>query len=249
MSLDGSPKSPANGSQADVDVYLYCLKSLEAEGDAAALALLDPAEIATLQQIKSVTRRVELLHGRAQLRRLLASHAGLSASSIEIVAGPHGKPGAHAVGVPLLPDFNVSHSAQVLAIAIGHGANIGLDIERADPRLTPDLEGIARRQFTQTEYRQIMPQPELERLDCFFRIWTLKEAMLKAVGTGLLLPVNAVDVAGKEDRLLRSIDTGSARILVQASYLRMPRHWHLAVAREGVLGHVRIHRTGSGMWQ
>jgi 4'-phosphopantetheinyl transferase len=56
------------------------------------------------------------------------------------------------------------------------------------------MHEIAENYFTQNEYRQFISRNKLERLDLFYKLWSRKEAVLKALGKGLLLPLDIVDV-------------------------------------------------------
>lgn len=86
-----------------------------------------------------------------------------------------------SLGKPMLPEgnvsFSVSHSQQMVSIAVAEGFEIGLDIQFAD-------------RFTEKLWTRIMinPEknlPEKERKDLFFKHWTIKEAAMKCAGLGL----------------------------------------------------------------
>ena len=91
-------------------------------------------------------------------------------------AGAQGKP---AIAQPVSYRFNLSHSASSVAIAIAR-TEVGVDIERRRP--LPRLEGVAENVFHPDELRWLWRQPCVEA--SFFRLWTLKEAVLKGAGTG-----------------------------------------------------------------
>ena len=77
--------------------------------------------------------------------------------------------------------FSLSHSGDV-AICTFSDNEVGCDIEQIDK----PTEGIAKRFFTQSEYKYIFDNTtELQQLDRFYRIWTLKESYLKLTGKGL----------------------------------------------------------------
>nr|WP_246432849.1 4'-phosphopantetheinyl transferase superfamily protein [Rhodopseudomonas rhenobacensis] len=85
----------------------------------------------------------------------------------------------------------MSHSRDVALITVTSGCGrIGVDVEAVLP--IPDQEQIAEVAFTTQERR------ELRRYDlsseAFYRIWTCKEACLKAIGTGFQLDPRAVEI-------------------------------------------------------
>lgn len=98
-------------------------------------------------------------------------------------------------GKPYLPGypqihFNLSHSGS-RALAVFAKVETGCDIEQVQQA---DL-ALAQRFFTIQEYDLIAGQQEREQRDeTFFRMWTLKESFLKAVGTGLGLSLDAFEI-------------------------------------------------------
>jgi 4'-phosphopantetheinyl transferase len=121
---------------------------------------------------------------RVALRDLLAARAGAAPEELSFVAGAHGKPalaGPHA-GLP----FSLSHSGGLALVALGEARPVGVDLER--PRPPERAAGVAERFFTAAEARAVRGRP-----GDFLRIWTRKEALLKAVGTGLTVPLDSFE--------------------------------------------------------
>jgi 4'-phosphopantetheinyl transferase len=104
--------------------------------------------------------------------------------------GPHGKP---AITGPESPagrwHFNVTHTEGVVVLAVSEGAAVGVDVERVDRHT--NFEGLARRFFAAEEAAAIEAADESRRAALFYRIWTLKEAYVKAIGKGLAHPLDA----------------------------------------------------------
>jgi 4'-phosphopantetheinyl transferase len=89
--------------------------------------------------------------------------------------------------------FSVSHSDHRLVVALCESAEVGVDLQFQDQ--STDIEAIARCFFTSRE-REILSRTSLrEKRSMFFRIWVLKEAWLKAQGTGLRVPLSVAEVA------------------------------------------------------
>lgn len=79
-------------------------------------------------------------------------------------------------------DFNLAHTKGLVALAASHGVRLGIDVERIEHRRS--LE-IARRYFSAREIAALEALPEDRRARRFVELWTLKEAWLKATGTGI----------------------------------------------------------------
>ena len=106
----------------------------------------------------------------------------LGASVIRFRANAHGKP---ELDLAFEHDihFNLSHTSGMVVCAICRGHPIGVDVEAMDRSV--DIETLAGQYFAAPEHEMIVAAPLQQRMEIFFRLWTLKEAMAKAVGTGL----------------------------------------------------------------
>lgn len=140
--------------------------------------------------------------GRGYLRLLLGEILDLPAGSLQFEYDEFGKPGlVPNQGLPL--QFNVSHSGEMILIAISVGRAVGIDVEKI--RTDLDCDGIAARFFSANERRILDSLSGPDRYEAFFTCWTRKEAYLKARGVGLSLPLDMFDVSflpNEEPRLL-----------------------------------------------
>jgi 4'-phosphopantetheinyl transferase len=119
---------------------------------------------------------------RGTLREVLGRALAIPPDAVRFRYATHGKPQLDLDCAPLARElrFNISHSGDLALIALG-GVEVGADVERIKPRRTDD---IARRFFAVGEQQRLFafapPRREVE----FFRLWTCKEAFLKATGEG-----------------------------------------------------------------
>jgi len=122
------------------------------------------------------------LQTRAVLRRLLAAYAGLPATAIEIGEGRDGKPFVANGAIA----FNLSHSGATLAIAIraGSDAEAGLGVDVQQVKAVDEL-ALARSLFAESEIAMLEGLGKAARRAAFFRLWTCREAVLKASGLGM----------------------------------------------------------------
>jgi 4'-phosphopantetheinyl transferase len=99
--------------------------------------------------------------------------------------GPHGRP-AVARGGDV--HFNLSHCAGLVACAVSRAAEPGIDVESLDRAVPWD---VAEAYFAADEAKWLDGLPAKERQAGFLRLWTLKEAYIKATGLGLSQPLKA----------------------------------------------------------
>jgi 4'-phosphopantetheinyl transferase len=153
---------------------------------------------------------------RAGLRELLAKYLGDSPRAICLDRGAFGKPALAAPWSDSRLQFSTSHSADLGLVAVAIDITLGIDIERIRP--LRDFEGLVRRFFAAPETDALRRLPESERLGAFFHAWSRKEALLKALGTGLSLGL---------DRVIVSLSADDARVIAIEGTPQPARQWHL----------------------
>ena len=158
--------------------------------EAACLALLDEEERARAARFKVAEARRQFVITRGALRLLLARHLGRPAEALRFAQGPHGKPFV-ADCRPTPIEFNVSHSAGRGLIAIAR-APVGVDIEFLGREA--DFCLVAKGVLTATEQAALARKAGLERAVLFYRLWTCKEALIKAIGMGFACPPQGFEV-------------------------------------------------------
>src|ERR1044072_7061293 len=165
-----------------VIVWSWSLQTGPLDGDDAQ-ALLSDDERARQRSIVSPELRRRFGAARHGFRTLLGRHLDRDPLSLAFATGELGKP--RLVGDGQV-HFNLSHCEERAVLAISN-AEIGIDLERERPIEHVDL---ARRYFHPHEVAAITASPsEAEQRRAFFLVWTLKEAVVKALGTGLSRPL------------------------------------------------------------
>jgi len=143
--------------------------------------------------------------GRGILRTILGCYLNVNPSRVQFCYGKNGKPelaDTFGNGTVL---FNMSDSDGLALYAFARELEIGVDIERI--RDIPEMEQIAERFFSLKENEILRSLPESKKKEAFFNCWTLKEAMIKAIGDGLSYPLDSFDVStalGGQRELLRT---------------------------------------------
>lgn len=86
------------------------------------------------------------------------------------------------------PDFNISHSGDHVICCGAETGMVGIDIQAVSPIHLDEYPDY----FTKNEWHYI--NDHTDRYTGFFNLWTRKEAILKAIGTGFHTPLDSVDV-------------------------------------------------------
>ncbi|PWU21618.1 MAG: 4'-phosphopantetheinyl transferase [Verrucomicrobia bacterium] len=124
--------------------------------------------------------------------------------ALEFKIGPYGKPALAGSYARCGLQFNLSHSDDLMLLAVTRAGAIGVDIERIRPM--EDATDLVERFFSPRENSAFRKLPAAQQPDAFFNLWTRKEAWLKATGEGIGSLLNRVEVSfypEAEARLLR----------------------------------------------
>ncbi len=143
-----------------------------AERDRAARALRAPA-------------RRRWVAARWALRTVLGRYLEQEPERVELRAGSGGKPLLAAPDAALR--FNLSHSGGLALVAVATGSEVGVDVERIEPRR--DSVALARRALRPAEAARIEACPSGSRPAAFHSAWTRHEAVAKCFGGGLGAPL------------------------------------------------------------
>ncbi len=163
-----------------------------------ALAAVDPAidvveQYLSIDELKRYERylarekKIEFFLARKFIKELLASLLDVPSGKIELVPDDYGKPFLLVAGKKNPIYFNLSHTSGLIACAISRDRQVGIDVEFK----TGSHDDIVQQFFHPQEVRAYQALSQIDRIERFYTIWTLKEAYLKAVGRGLHFPLNS----------------------------------------------------------
>ncbi len=136
--------------------------------------------------------RQRFIAARGVLRRLIGHYLQMPPAEVAFQYGPQGKPQLRDAAPPRLC-FNLAHSGDLALYAFARDCRLGVDIEWS--REVLEAMSIARKYFTPAESEHLQATGA-NRMAAFFRLWTRKEAVIKAVGTGIATPLWEFDVSG-----------------------------------------------------
>ncbi|XP_065855265.1 uncharacterized protein [Euphorbia lathyris] len=148
--------------------------------------------------------------------------------SIKFRRNIHGKPEVewqtdHGCSPPPL-HFNISHTSSLIACGVTTGSQIGIDVEEKQRKIKNNILAFARRYFSchEVKFLSSISDSEVQRQE-FIKLWTLKEAYVKALGKGFsAAPFKTfsirVKAATKRGIVLpQSLDNEASEITVESS--------------------------------
>lgn len=205
------------------------------------LSCLSEEERRRIDQIRLPDRRLVKAWSRVMLRSLLGAYLGRPAAEIQLWLGPHQRPHLdHREHTDTL-NFNVTHSDRKIIQAFARTPLLGVDIERhralSHPRRTLQRCCAASEQ-------DYLVQREVSAFETdFFRLWTAKEALLKAGGGSIFHSPSSIEL-DLESRPMQLIRAGD--------HLMQSHQWQLIEFDPGSLTGETLSGTlavADGKWQ
>lgn len=163
--------------------------------------------------IKELPKAEQHSHAHRLLRECLKPYGIDYTEETPIEYGELGKP-----SLKEHPEvhYNVSH-ADGIAVAMAGERECGIDAES----VRAYRPNVIKRVFSEREKTLIEAAPEEERSLLFFRLWTLKEAYVKAIGIGVSYPMNTVEFSFDGAEIRTNIESYSFKqyILKDGSFV------------------------------
>ena len=186
--------SPSDFAQEISRAFAHCSFAAPAAGEAcvvlcdstawttcvaSAERLLDAGELARAARFRFEQDRFTYVLAHALWRTALGICLGMEAAHVPLGSTPAGQPRLHGTGYAT----SLSHSGNWVAIAICAGVTVGVDIERSPARMT--LDELMPLICMPAEMADLARLPAQARETGLLKLWTRKEALLKAFGVGL----------------------------------------------------------------
>jgi 4'-phosphopantetheinyl transferase len=215
MNRNGSDLQPG-----EIHLYFVDLRNYRCEYP---VTILSPDERERARRYHSTNASLQYIHARCLLREVLSLYLDHNPGDIIFEYSTKGKPhirGESLDGV----QFNISHSGDAVAIIVSRGRKVGIDVEKIRDDI-PDLE-LAKRFFSYAEAAAISRVHGLKRAEFFLKIWTRKEALLKATGEG-------IGGLGNSINLINQCSISHNGILWQVHDFAVPSEYTSAFVVEG----------------
>jgi 4'-phosphopantetheinyl transferase len=226
----GDLRGPAAIAVPD-DTIVYAYVSLEGRPGSAELALLDDAEANRARRFVRTRDEHRFVLAHAALRVLLGRALEAAPERVAYEYGENGKPFL-ARGLGSL-QFNMSHAGEIGLVAMCRHRPLGVDVEEV--RELANALDIAEQNFSAAEQAVLRSLPRAEQHAAFFRCWTRKEALLKAMGEGIGAGLDTFDVdlaPGSKSALRRYADRPGEEARVSLRDLPAPTGYAAAGAVE-----------------
>jgi 4'-phosphopantetheinyl transferase len=185
--------APQNLAADQIHVWAWQLDtSLSSPAlEEAQIGLLDAKEQERFHRFHFACDRARFAIAHVNVRRILGAYLDREPERIVFRTNSFGKPelAAEAQTRPLR--FNLSHSRSIALLALSTETELGIDVED----LRPIQLDLAESYFSPTELAALSSLQGEAWLNGFYHCWTRKEAILKAEGVGLNLPLNSFDVS------------------------------------------------------
>ncbi|GAA3582788.1 4'-phosphopantetheinyl transferase superfamily protein [Amycolatopsis ultiminotia] len=155
------------------------------------LRLLDELERGRFEAYRQEIDQRRFLTGRVLAKTLTAQRLGGEPESVRFdstcadCGKPHGRP--QVPGSDLV--LSISHSGNLIGLAATDGVPVGLDVETSNRTADPSLVEYA---LSPEEQQAVAGLSDEERSAAFFVYWTRKEAVMKATGKGLKIPLQSI---------------------------------------------------------
>ncbi len=171
---------------------VYVDLSANVEREAQAYQCLDELERERAQTIREPDSRRQFMLCRAALRICLCERIGCNNEALSLTSVRNEKPEALVEGKPVSLEFNVSHTKGHGMLAFTNRGRIGIDVEHRNIR--HDLDGELRKVFSKREQKALATSVGIHKVELFLRLWTIKEALIKATGEGFRADTSAFTV-------------------------------------------------------
>jgi 4'-phosphopantetheinyl transferase len=217
--------------QATVRLYWATL-DLEPSDLSRLCSALAPDESARASRYRSSQDRDRFVAARGLLRQILGAHLHTSPGSVRLAYSARGKP---HLDYPSDLRFSLSHAGSHLVVAVAWSRQLGVDVEpEPSENLVSELADVV---LSPPERDALDRTVQTERPAWFGRMWTRKEAFVKADGRGMEIPLEQIDVM---------TDPGTVLLFDPGSGWRQAAGWSLRTI-PAPMGHAAcVAAEGSG---
>jgi 4'-phosphopantetheinyl transferase len=193
-------KTPSIERPSQNQVHLYCLDFAPyLEAVSRLSEWLSEEERQRAARLRFADGRDRFILSHAYTRFVLARYLGIHPRDVEFGTSETGKPWVvgESGGMEERFGFNLSHCKTYVVVAVAPTLLVGVDVEEHRPNM--DALGIAKRYFAPKEFAVFETLAEEEIEPYFLKIWTCKEAFVKAIGLGLSYSLNRFQAIGLQD--------------------------------------------------
>ena len=199
------------------DVHVWRLRlTLGDVGPGRVAANLSPAEQQRRSAFFDVRGGDRWAHVRGVLRELLGAYTGEPPASLHFALSGYGRP-----VLPGRVSFSVAHTGGLALYAVARDIEVGIDVERIDPARASLL--VADAFLSAAESERLRTCRDDVRAREFFRLWTRREALIKARGTGWFDESSSAEAEPSSGSWSRELPVGPRHVSAVAGEGEAPR--------------------------
>lgn len=144
------------------------------------ISILDSGELECFNTFNSNSKKIDFILGRVLIKTILGKILGICPEEVFLSENKYGKLYLLNCTRDKYIYFNLSHSGSIIALAISN-KEVGIDVEFIEPKYLKAIHYILNKE----EISFVNNQQKENMLKTYYTIWTRKEALFKAIGTGL----------------------------------------------------------------
>lgn len=177
------------------DIYVYWANLDQPQGIVDNYqTLLCSDEIERISKYNTQVLRNRQVMSKSILRKMLSLYLKINAQEINLIHNNFGKPFVTSANETDSIKFNISHSENIGIFAFSLN-DLGIDIEKIKEYI--EIDGIKEICFTDFEKRWYDNINNEYQLETFYKIWTIKEAFIKAIGQGFSYPTLNIELTNE----------------------------------------------------
>jgi 4'-phosphopantetheinyl transferase len=204
----------------DSDIHIWCASlNISHEELSHHVSLLSLDEKARAERFYFEKDRDHFIVGRGLLRTIISYYLKVEPAQIIFFYEEYGKPALKSELRDKTFEFNLSHSKGLALYIFSWNRKVGIDVEYIHSM--PDMDDFAERFFSPRESAFINSLSGQQKEIAFFKLWTCKEAFLKANGNGLTVPINEVEISLESE--------GSVTLEAIGEEKEQISHWQLEI--------------------
>ncbi|XP_059306098.1 uncharacterized protein LOC132057492 [Lycium ferocissimum] len=214
------------------EIHLWYVIPNEVKGESLLnkyMEILSPCEIEKVMSFQRDELRKSALLARALVRATIARYqinSSVTPKSLKFRNNVHGKPevdwSCSYNWEPPSLHFNISHTSSLIACGVTINSPIGVDVEEKQRTTKHNILALARRYFSKHELEVLtaIRDPYIQNQE-FVKLWTLKEAYVKALGKGFSgapFKTFTIRATGEHFDLSQSSSDEACEIVVDSLY-------------------------------
>ena len=179
-------------------IHLWILPTVSTHECEGLLATLSKKEENAYRAFLLEKHKQQYLTSHFLMRGILARYLSVKPQDVEFEYNDYGKPSVRGDKKLNCLEFNLSHTEGLSILGVTQNHSLGIDLEKID-LWREGLDQMVESYFAGDEIDVYNTLPASEKAPYFYRLWTIKEAFMKAQGKGLSLGLDKISITFDSD--------------------------------------------------